>query len=118
MKSFFSGLWLGTKALFTKPLQYITDPVGTTTAMYKADLEAEGASIAEIDQAVKAFEDSGGPVTDVLKGYGSATKALGNAAKSVGKALDFLGNNFTVVLVVVLLIVAGWYFLMFRKAAA
>jgi len=118
MKSFLSGLWLGTKALFTKPLQYITDPVGTTTAMYKADLEAEGASIAEIDQAVKAFEDSGGPVTGVLKGYGSATKALGNAAKSVGKALDFLGNNFTVVLVVVLLIVAGWYFLMIRKAAA
>ena len=118
MKSFFAGVWLGLKTLVTKPIQYLTDPVGATTQVYIEELKREGLGMAEIDQAVKAYEESGGPVTGVMKGYGSATKAIGNAVKSVGKILDFVGNNFTVVLAIVLIIVAVWYFLIFRKTVA
>ena len=118
MKGFFKGVWLGLKTLVTKPLQYLTDPVGATTAVYKEQLEKEGATLAEIDQAVKAYEESGGPVTSIMKGYGSATKAVGNAVKSVGKMLDFLGNNFTLVVLVVVIAVAAYYLFIMRKAAA
>lgn len=118
MKGFWKGLVLGLKTLVTKPLKYLTDPVGATTEVYKEELAKEGLTLAEIDQAVKAFEESGGPVTSIMKGYGSATKAVGSAVQSLGKALNFLGNNFTLVLIVVALAVAAWYLFIVRKAVA
>ena len=118
MGNFLAGLWLGTKALFTKPLEYLTDPVGTTEELYREDLEKSGISMEEIDQAVKAYEDSGGPVTDIMKGYGAATKAVGNAVKSIGGILDFLGKNFTLVLIIIICIVIGWYFLIARRTVS
>ena len=117
MKSFWKGFTLGLKALFTRPLRYLTDPVGATTDLYKEELSEAGMTDAEIDQLVKAYEDTGGPVTSIFKGYGSVTKAIGDAVESAGGILKFLGKNFTVVLIVALIVVGVWYFLMFRKAA-
>lgn len=115
---FLKGFWLGVRTLVTKPIQYLTNPVEATSSMYREDLHKEGVSMAEVDQAVKVFEDSGGILTDVGKGYGAATKAVGNAVKSFGNILAFAGKNFTIIIVLVLLAVAAWYFLMFRKATA
>ena len=118
MKSFWKGFTLGLKALVTRPLKYLTDPVGTTEDIYKEELTAGGFTQAEIDQLVKAYEDTGGPVTSIFKGYGKATKAIGDAVESAGGILSFFGKNFTVVLIVALVVVGLWYFLLFRKAAA
>ena len=115
---FLKGFWLGLRTLVTKPIQYLTDPVGATESVYRADLAKEGLSMEEIDQAVKVYEDSGGPVTGIGKAYGSGTKAVGDVFKSVGNILNFAGKNFTVILIVVLLVAVGWYILMFKKAVA
>jgi hypothetical protein len=118
LRSFWKGLTLGVKALFTRPLKYLTDPVGATEDIYKAELEAAGYSSDDIVERIKEFEGTGGPVTSVFKGYGSATKAIGDAVEQAGGVLKFFGKNFAVVLIVALIIVGIWYFLMFRKATA
>lgn len=119
MSSFWKGLKLGFKALFTRPLQYLTDPVGTTTDIYKEELtNSGGMTDEEIEQLIQDFHDSGGPVTSIFKGYGDVTKGIGDAVESVGGIFKVLGRNFSVVLIVALVVVALWYFLMFRKAAS
>jgi len=109
MKSFWQGLKLGIRALVTKPLQYLTNPIGTTTEMYREDLQAQGVSMAEVDQAVKAYEDSGGILFSLYK-TGS------DLASGIKKTLSFIGSNLTVILIIALAIIAAWYFLMARKA--
>jgi actin-like ATPase involved in cell morphogenesis len=113
---FLKGIWLGLRTLVSNPVKYLTNPVEAVTDTYRSDLEKEGLTVAQIDQAVTVFEDSGGVLTDIGQGYGSATKAVGGVFKSVGNILNFAGKNFTVILIIVVLIVAGWYFLMFRNA--
>jgi hypothetical protein len=115
---FLKGFWLGVRTLIAHPIQYLTNPVEATSSMYREDLLQNGVTMAEVDQAITVFEDSGGILTDVGKGYGAATKALGNAVKSVGNILAFAGKNFGVILIVVIMIVVAWYFLMFRKVVA
>ena len=109
MKSFWEGLKLGIRALVTKPLQYLTNPIGTTTEMYREDLQAQGVSMAEVDQAVKAYEDSGGILFDIYETGLSL-------ASGIKKTLSFIGSNLTAIIIIALAIVAAWYFLMARKA--
>ncbi len=109
MDDFFAGVWLGLRTLVTKPLQYLTNPIEATTATYKEDLEEEGLSMSEVDQRVKSYEDSGGPLTGISKG-------VNNLLHGVGNLFTFLTKNLTTVLIVAVIIVIGWYFLMFRKA--
>ena len=118
MKNLWAGIKLGFQTLVSNPIKYVLDPVGSTTEQYKKNLEAEGYGIAEIDQALKAYRESGGIVADIGEAYGGVTTGIGKAVKSLGNVVGFLGKNLTVVLVVALIIIALWYFLMFRKAAA
>ena len=108
MKSFWQGLKLGIRALVTKPLQYLTNPIGTTTEMYRENLQAQGASMAEQDQAIKAYEDSGGILFDIYETGLSL-------ASGIKKTLSFIGSNLTVILIIALAIVAAWYFLTLRR---
>ena len=116
MKNLWAGIKLGFQTLVANPLKYMFDPVGATSTQYRQNLEAEGLSIEEIDQAVKVYEDSGGPITDVGKAYGSFTKGVGDAIKGIGGLFSFLGKNIVGVLIVAALVVAAWYFLILRKA--
>ena len=118
MKNLWAGIKLGFRTLVSNPLKYVFNPVEATTEQYRKDLEAEGYGIAEIDQAVKAFHESGGLVTSIGEAYGSVTTGVGKAVKNLGNVVNFVGKNLTVVLVVALVLVALWYFFMFRKAAA
>lgn len=101
MKNF----WVGFKAFLAAPLRFVADP-GNTVLDYQIKLmEAEGRSLAEIDQAVT---DSG-----MKKGA-----PIVQAAEYAVDGMDFLFKHLGAVLIIVFLIVAGWYILMFRKAVA
>lgn len=115
MKNLWAGIKLGFQTLVSNPISYLLDPVKATTEKYRENLESEGYSIAEIDQAVKVYHESGGIVTDIGEAYGSVTTGVGKAIKSVGGILNFAGKNLTLILVVAVIVVALWYFLMFRK---
>lgn len=94
----------------------MTDPVKAVTDTYRSDLQQAGWNEPDIAQAVVEFEDSGGFFTDVGKAYGSTTSAVGDAVRSVGNILGFAGKNFTLILILVAVFAALWYFLLFRKA--
>ena len=111
MDSFFAGVWLGLRTFVTKPIEYLTNPVEATTSVYKSDLQKEGMPMEMIDQAVKSYEDSGGPITGISKGIAAAVKSVGNI-------VNFVGKNFTWILILVAVGIAAWYILMFRKATS
>ncbi len=109
MKGFFSGIWLGFKALVTKPIEYLTNPIGTTTEIYKKDLEKEGASPAEIDAAVAKYQESGGPIYGLYSGLKGLSKGLSDL-------LTFTFKNLPAILLLAGVLVLGWYLLRLKKA--
>ena len=118
MKSLWEGIKLGVRTLFSNPVGYLTDPVGSTTEKYRTELIATDLPADVIQTRLDDFRKSGGILTDVGDAYGSVTKAVGSAVKSVGNILNFTGKNLTLILIVVAAIIALYYFLMFRKATS
>jgi len=101
MKNF----WVGFKAFIASPLKFIQDPANTTIAYQVKLMEAEGRSMAEIDQALQeGGMEKGGGITPIFKGLVDGA--------------DFIFKNLGAILFIVLLVVVGWYILMFRKARA
>jgi hypothetical protein len=101
MKNF----WVGFKAFISSPLKFISDPANTTIAYQVKLMEAEGRSMAEIDQALSENDMvKGGGITPIFKG--------------LVDGMDFVFKNLPAILLIVVVLVVGWYVLMFRKAAA
>jgi hypothetical protein len=101
MKNF----WVGFKAFVASPLKFIGDPANTVLDYQIKLMEAEGRSMAEIDQALTdAGMKKGAPIIQ--------------AAEYAIDGMDFLFKHLGAVLLIVLLVVVGWYILMFRKATA
>jgi hypothetical protein len=101
MKSF----WTGFKAFLDSPLKFISDPPNTVITYQVKLMEAEGRTLAEIDQALSE--------TGLQKG-----SVVGSIFDGVSSTFSFLTKNLGLILVIVLLVVVGWYILMFRKAVA
>ena len=102
MKNF----WVSFKAFIASPLKYIVDPANTTIDYQVKLMEAEGRSLAEIDQAL----EGGG----LVKGGGVVRSVFTGAVDT----LDFIFKNITWILILAILLVVGWYIFMARKVLA
>jgi hypothetical protein len=101
MKNF----WVGFKAFIASPLKFIADPANTTIDYQVKLMEAEGRSMAEIDQALQeGGMEKGGGITPIFKG--------------LVDGMDFIFKNLSTILIIAVLVVIGWYILMFRKVAS
>jgi hypothetical protein len=109
LKSFWEGVKLGFKTLFSKPIQYLTNPVKATSDVYADDLRAKGYSDAEVGDFIEVYHESGGVIHDVGEAYGSITSGIGSAIRNLGGLLNFAGRNIVIVLIVIGVIIAGWY---------
>lgn len=116
MKSLWAGIKLGVRALFTAPGAYLTNPVKATTDIYRADMVSAGYTTEVIETRIEEYHATGGIVGDVAKAYGSAVEGVGSAIKSIGKILNFSGKNLGLILIIAVVLIAGWYFFMAKKA--
>lgn len=108
MKSFFRGVWLGLKSLVTRPIEYMTNPIGTTTSVYREELIEEGKTDEEVREEIKAYEDSGGLVFALHSG-------LSKLAKGISGGLSFVLKNLPQIVLVAALIFVAWYVLKLVK---
>jgi len=115
MKSFWEGVKLGFKTLFSNPIGYLTDPVKSTTEVYRTELVETGLDPIEIDARLADYHASGGVLTDVGEAYGSVTSGIGSALKSVGGLLNFIGKNLPMVLLVAVIVFAGYTVFMAKR---
>ena len=116
MKSFWAGVKLGFKTLVSNPIGYLTNPVKSTTEMYRSELVETGLDPVEIDARLNEYHESGGVLTDVGEAYGSVTSGIGSAIKSVGGMLNFVGKNLPMVLLIAI-VAAGAYFIFIGRRA-
>lgn len=115
MGEFWEGVKLGFRTLFSTPISYLTNPVGSTTDLYKKDLVALGYTEIEIAAKVEDYHKSGGIVTDIGEAYGSVTTGIGDAIRKAGGMIAFLGKNLPVILIAAAVIVGAFYVLRLRK---
>jgi len=99
------NLWSSFKAFLDSPLKFLADPPNTVIEYQVKMAAAEGRTVAEIDQALSE--------TGLSKG-----SVVGTIFDGVSNTFSFITKNMGMILVIVLLVVVGWYILMFRKAVS
>ena len=116
MKSLWAGIKLGFQTLISNPIGYLTNPVKSTTELYRSQLVETGLDPVEIDARLNEFHESGGVLPDVGEAYGSVTSGIGSAVKSVGGMLNFIGKNLPIVLFLAIIITGAYFVFMGRRA--
>jgi hypothetical protein len=90
-------------AFFSNPLKFLSDPQGVVIEYQVQQLANQGMTVAQIDQVLEQNNFvKGSTVNDILVG--------------IKDVATFTVKNLPTMLVIALLLVVGWYVLMFRKA--
>ncbi len=98
-----SGIWTEIKAFFSNPIQYIYDP-GYTIEYQTNELIKAGKTKEEITAILETE-------LGMVKGGG----ALRQVYEGVTKTVEFVNKNFLWIVVVLVTLMAGYYFLSLRR---
>lgn len=97
-------MWTSIKAFFSNPLKFIADPTNAVIEYQTKELIKEGKSKEEITTILETE-------MGMIKGGG----ALRQVYEGVTKTLEFVNKNFMTILIIMLVLIGGYYFLNLRR---